>query len=130
MNPLAQPNLNSLKQLDDRMQRLRQEMAEMESSYGTLPVIKPKPAAEQSDKRYSSLPKVDEVAPKKAIKPQIRPEYTESLQFAPDIMSLYDQEIIEPEFADASTLRLPPKVLRSSGFLEEGLISRVRRLCN
>jgi hypothetical protein len=131
MNPLAQPDLNSLKLLDERMARLRQEMTELETSYGTLPAIRPMPSKElPTDKRYSSLPKVAEAAPKKTIKPQITQEYTESLQYAPDIMSLYDVEAIEPEFADSSSLRLPPKVMQSGAFLSEALLSRAKKLCS
>jgi len=130
MNPLAQPDLNSIKLLDERMMRLRQEMAELESTYGTLPAIKPLPTKESSETRYSSLPKVDLPAPKKVIKPQITANYTESLQYAPDIMSLYDPETHEPEFADSTVLRLPPKVVGSNVFLKEGLSRRVKELCN
>lgn len=138
MNPLQQAEVNSVRLIEERLAKLDEELAMMETRFqkeGENEVTSKPPSSTvdvYSGTRYIGLPTIDLPAPKKTtLKPQISPEYTQSLQHAPSLLSLYSPARHEPCFlSDLQELRLPPRLLPLRGLLCARLEerSKARRL--
>lgn len=134
MNPLSDVALNSIKAIDDRLRLLQSEVKQMEEQYGLGPEIQirppPKPLVNTDQPRYSNLPSVDNITVKKPnIKPQITAEYSRSLKYVPDILSLYDVSKQEPSFLDeVESLPLPPKLNHDTCLLSSYLDNLIEKL--
>jgi hypothetical protein len=132
MNPLEQAEVNSMRLIEERLAKLDEELAMMEQGFPqregeNAATSKPSSTLDvASGTRYIGLPAIDLPPPKKStLKPQITPEYTQSLQHAPSLLSLYSPARHEPCFlSDLQDLRLPPRILSVRGLLCERLEER------
>mmetsp|Transcript_15901 Transcript_15901/g.23047 ORF Transcript_15901/g.23047 Transcript_15901/m.23047 type:complete len:131 (-) Transcript_15901:47-439(-) len=130
MNPLEEASYNSVQLIDERLKKLQEEVAQIEQEYGQLSELEPLPPPKPIS--YSDLPPLDPEPPKKPqVKPQITEQYTRTLQYAPEIMQLYQTQKQEPEFVqDLSSLKLAPKPSKHTSLLFSYLDKQVLDFCS
>ena len=110
MNALEKVTLNSVNLIDERLELLQKELAEIEKEYGPLKTEAPQ-VRMKTVQRYQELPSINpEPAKVVSVKPQIKEEYLRTLQYVPDIMTEYHTIIQEPQFLEeVKELAIPPR---------------------
>ena len=100
MNTLNNVTLNSVNLIEERLQLLQKELADIEKEYGPLRIEKPV-ESKLLAQRYQELPSIQpEPAKIIVVKPQIKEEYLRTLQYVPDIMTEYNTDLQEPQYVD------------------------------
>lgn len=129
MNPLEIPAPNSILLMDERLKKLKDEVAMIEREIEPMTKVLPLQKL-QTETRYQELPPVEAEPPKKIhIKPQIKPEYKRTLQYVPNIMTGYDINIQETQFlSEVQSLPLPPKISRDSSLLYSYLETQAKKV--
>ena len=136
MNPLSEVALNSVALIDARLAELHREVSEMEFEYGDTiteeiqPIEMPEPIAkpsEMAETRYQALPAMTQKTKMVKTKAQIDPKYTQTLQYVPDMMALYDAKEREPEFVN-DLVEITPKPKHDPAMLYTHLTSQVFNL--
>ena len=110
MNTLNNVTLNSVNLIEERLQLLQKELADIEKEYGPLRIEKPV-ESKLLAQRYQELPSIQpEPAKIIVVKPQIKEEYLRTLQYVPDIMTEYNTDLQEPQYVDEiSEINVPPR---------------------
>lgn len=140
MNPLSEVALNSVALIDARLAELQREVSEMEMDYGgditeeIQPIEIPQPIAQpvemaetKSETRYQALPAMTQQTKMVRTKPKIDPKYTQTLQYVPDMMNLYDVKEREPEFTQ-DLVEITPKPKHDPTMLYTHLTNQVFKL--
>jgi hypothetical protein len=129
MNKLDTVTLNSVNLIDQRLELLQRELAEIEKEFVPLRTEKP-PGLKIQDQRYQELPSIEpEPAKVLTIKPQIKEEYLRSLQYVPDIISEYSDHIQEPQYIKESTeLITPPRLVSDNSILYSYLQEKIKQI--
>lgn len=116
MNPLQQAEVNSMRLIEERLAKLDEELALMETRFQAdgenEATSKPALVTDTTalKQRYTELPSLTPPAPKKtSLRPQITPEYTQTLQYAPSLQSLYSPAHHEPCYL-TDIHPLPPRL--------------------
>ena len=129
MNALEKVTLNSVNLIDERLELLQKELAEIEKEYGPLKTEAPQ-VRMKTVQRYQELPSINpEPAKVVSVKPQIKEEYLRTLQYVPDIMTEYHTIIQEPQFLEeVKELAIPPRPLLDNSLLYSYLRGKNREI--
>ena len=132
MNPLQQASYHSARLITERLAKLDQELETLAGRWGDTEAAggeAVRKTAEVQGTRYTDLPKIELPPQKKTtLKPQITAEYTQTLQHAPELMSLYEVGRHEAQYlSEAKEMRLPPRVPAIGRLLSEYLDDEVER---
>ncbi|CAG9316999.1 unnamed protein product [Blepharisma stoltei] len=137
MNPLKIPAPNSILLMDERLQKLKEEVALIEKEIEPITKILPPQGTKifpiqkpQMETRYQGLPTIEPEPPKKIqLRPQINEEYKRTLQYCPNIMSGYDINVQEAQFlSEVQSLPIPPKLTIESTLLFSFLESQAKKI--